>query len=84
MAYSPDNGPPLGPSTREALGLIIAATDPDDGIERDSAEELLVGESFTEEDAEWAIQRLIENGYCYVVEGELFVTDREILDDRPE
>lgn len=80
VAHSSDYRRPLGPITEDALEHLIAVTAPNDGIERERAAALLADEGFTTEDTDWALQQLINRGYCYVVDDELYVTDRDVLE----
>lgn len=64
---------------REAFELIVAhIDDPDKGLPRARALEILLAQAEFEdapEDAEYAIERLLDRGWFYEVEGVLRVTD---------
>ncbi|WP_306061213.1 hypothetical protein [Natronococcus wangiae] len=47
----------------------------DDGLAKEKATALIVTEEIGEADAEYALQRLIDRGYLYLVDDELYVTD---------
>lgn len=47
----------------------------DGGLPTDEAKELLFTEEIEESDVEYALQRLIDRGYLYRVDDELFVTE---------
>jgi hypothetical protein len=51
----------------------------DHGLGTDRARELLHTEDLIEADAQYAVERLLDRGYLYTVDGELFITepDRE-------
>ena len=61
--------------------LVSQAAAFDDGIPRDRASELLVShDEFSEgpADAEYAIERLLDRGWLYDVDGHLRITDPDI------
>ncbi|WP_222913735.1 hypothetical protein [Natrinema sp. SYSU A 869] len=47
----------------------------DNGLTKEKATALIVTEEIREADAEYALQRLIDRGYLYLVDDELYVTD---------
>lgn len=65
----------------DAYEILVSRTgERQGGIPRDQAHDLLLGhDAFPTEpaDAEYAIERLLNTGWLYEVDGELRVTDRE-------
>jgi hypothetical protein len=57
--------------------MLCEATDSADGIRFDDAIAQLCAADFNTDDAEYAVERLLNRGYLYQVDGELFVTERE-------
>ena len=49
--------------------------DPEDGLPRSEAHAQLLEGEFADGDAEYALDRLLNRGYLYAVEGRLYVTD---------
>lgn len=49
----------------------------DNGLVKEKAMALIVTEEIGETDAEYALQRLIDRGYLYLVDDELYVTDSD-------
>ena len=49
----------------------------EDGIQRSGAHERLLEADFAEGDAEYAIDRLLSQGYLYDIDSQLFVTENE-------
>ncbi|WP_254547309.1 hypothetical protein [Halomarina pelagica] len=45
------------------------------GLSRETATDVIVAEGIEAVDAEYALQRLIDRGYLYMVDEELFVTE---------
>ena len=48
-----------------------------DGLAKEKATALIVTEEIGEGDAEYALQRLINRGYLYLVDDELYVTESD-------
>jgi len=72
--------PPLSPLAEEALEILTAATDADDGegspsLSPEQAQRLLTDADFEPADADHAIDRLLKRGYLYEVDGTLFIAD---------
>ena len=66
---------PLGAVAESAYELLLETTEPSEGIPRDDANERLLEAGFAAGDAEYAIDRLLNRGYLYAVDSQLFVTD---------
>jgi len=77
---------PLPDWIQEAYEILVSRPDVcHDGISHEGAQELLLAnETFPDEpaDAEYAIERLLNSGWLYEVDGELRITDPE--SDQPE
>lgn len=52
------------------------------GLRIDRAREILHAEDRIEEDAQYAVKRLLDRGYLYTVDDELFITDPDSDLDR--
>ena len=52
----------------------------DHGLGTDHARELLHTEDLIEADAQYAVERLLDRGYLYTVDGELFITEPDQKD----
>lgn len=80
-----DNRPPLPDWIQEAYEIIIPhIDDPDEGIPRDRAHEILLAhEEFPNEpqDAEHALDRLLNRGWVYEVYGNIRITDPDWTPD---
>lgn len=59
----------------EMIASEIGAQEDDQRFDTERAHDLLVAEGHDRMDAEYAIQRLLDRGYLYSVEGDLFVTE---------
>ena len=59
----------------ETLASEICQQEDDHGLGTDRARELLHAEDLIEADAQYAVERLLDRGYLYTVDGELFVTE---------
>jgi hypothetical protein len=79
-----DDERPLGGVAESAYETLLAAIDAGEGIPTEEAHARLLEDDFPEEDAEFAIQRLINRGYLYRVEGNLYVTDYHLGEDSSE
>ena len=53
----------------------------DGGLPTEEAKTLLITEETDETDVEYLLQRLLDRGYLYQVEGELFVTQPDELEE---
>lgn len=53
----------------------------DGGLPTEEAKSLLITEETDETDVEYLLQRLLDRGYLYQVEGELFVTQPDELEE---
>lgn len=53
----------------------------DNGLAKEKAMALIVTEEIVETDAEYALQRLIDRGYLYLVDDELYVTDSDCAEE---
>ena len=53
----------------------------DGGLPMEEAKTLLITEESDQADVEYALQRLLDRGYLYQVEGELFVTLPDELEE---
>lgn len=79
-----DEPRPIPDWIEQAYEIFVShAVDLDDGegVPRDRAHELLVAhDEFTDEpaDAKYAIERLLEYGWLYVVDGSVRITDPEL------
>lgn len=78
--WTPDR-PPLPEWIQDVYETIVAhVDDPDEGLPRERARELLLAQDeFTDDsdDIEYAIDRLLDRGWFYEVDGDLRVTDPE-------
>jgi hypothetical protein len=68
---------PIGAVAEDAYEMLLEAIDPEEGLSRSNAHARLVESGFAEADAKYALDRLLNRGYLYAVEGQLFITDRE-------
>jgi hypothetical protein len=66
---------PLGSLPQEAYDVLLAEVEPLEGIAVDDAQALLREADFSSADAEYALKRLLNRGYLYKVEDQLFVTE---------
>jgi|APHM01.1.fsa_nt_gi hypothetical protein len=66
---------PLGAVAESAYEVLLETIDPEDGIPRSDAHERLLEADFTDTDAEYALDRLLNRGYLYDVQSQLFVTE---------
>lgn len=66
---------PLGAVAESAYEVLLEITEPGEGIPRDDANEQLLEAGFADGDAEYALDRLLNRGYLYAVDDQLFVTD---------
>lgn len=66
---------PLGAVAENAYETLLETTEPGEGILRDDANKRLFEAGFTAGDAEYALDRLLNRGYLYAVDDQLFVTD---------
>lgn len=73
--YNSDDRP-LGPLSETAYEMLCETTDSGDGIRFDDAVARLSATEFTLADAEYALEQLVNRGYLYEVDGQLFVTER--------
>ncbi len=68
---------PLGAVAESAYQVLLETIDPEDGIPRTDAHERLLEADFAEADADYAIDRLLNRGYLYDIDSQLFVTEDE-------
>ncbi len=68
---------PIGAVAKSAYEVLLETTDPDDGIPRTDAHDRLLEADYAEADAEYAIDRLLNRGYLYDIDSQLFVTENE-------
>jgi len=66
---------PIGAVAESAYEVLLETTEPDEGIPRDDAHAKLLEAGFADEDAVYALDRLLNRGYLYAVNNSLFVTD---------
>jgi hypothetical protein len=69
------NNRSLGPLSGDAYEILLTAIEPSEGTASEEALGNLREEGFSEGDAEYAIERLLLQGYLYEVDGELFITE---------
>ncbi|ERH05213.1 MAG: hypothetical protein J07HN4v3_00807 [Halonotius sp. J07HN4] len=72
---------PLGAVAESAYEILLEDGDTEDGIPRSDALARLLEADFTEPDAEYALDRLLNRGYLYAVEGRLYVTEHALSED---
>lgn len=68
---------PLGSLAEDAYDPLREAIDPAEGITIDDAHTRLCEADFTADEADYALDRLLNRGYLYEVDGRLFVTERD-------
>jgi hypothetical protein len=68
---------PLGGVAESAYEVLLEVTEPDEAIPRDEAHTHLLDADFADNDADYALDRLLSRGYLYAVDEELFVTDSD-------
>lgn len=66
----------LGSLSETAYEILCETIDSEDGIRFDDAVAQLSAADLTIADAEYALERLLNYGYLYEVDGRLFVTER--------
>ena len=71
---------PLGAVAESAYEILLEQCEIEDGFPRSDAYEELLEADFTDGDAEYALDRLLNRGYLYAVDGRLFVTEHELND----
>ncbi len=71
---------PLGAVAESAYEILLETADTEDGIPRSDARARLSEADYSSEDAEYALERLLNRGYLYAVEERLFVTEHELND----
>lgn len=74
--YNTDDRP-LGSLAEDAYDLLSEAIVPAEGITVDDAHARLCEADFSAGDADYALDRLLNRGYLYEVDGQLFVTERK-------
>jgi len=67
---------PLGSLAEDAYDRLCEAIDPAEGITVDDARAQLREADFSADEADYALDRLLNRGYLYEVDGRLFVTER--------
>ena len=60
--------------------ILLERCETEDGFPRSDAHGELLEADFTDSDAEYALDRLLNRGYLYAVEERLFVTEHELND----
>jgi hypothetical protein len=73
----PSDNHPLAPLAEDAYQRLLDSIDPSAGISIDEAHERLCEDDFSMEEAEYAVEQLLNRGYLYAVEDTLFVTEAE-------
>lgn len=73
----PSDNHPLGPLAEDAYQRLLDSIDPPEGISIDEAHERLCEDDFSTEEAEYAVEQLLNRGYLYAVDDTLFVTEPE-------
>ena len=68
---------PLGAIAEDAYEVLLKTIDPDDGLPREDTHAQLLEAGFADGDAEHALDRLLNRGYLYSVEGQLFITEHQ-------
>lgn len=77
-----DERPPLSDWILDAYRQLAAQIQPrEGGLSTGDAKTLLITEEIDESDVEYALRRLLDRGYLYQVEGELFVTEPEEIEE---
>lgn len=71
---------PLGAVAESAYEILLETADTEGGIPRSDARARLSEADYSPEDAEYALDRLLNRGYLYAVDGRLFVTEHELND----
>ncbi|GAB7011127.1 hypothetical protein [Halorubrum trueperi] len=71
---------PLGSLAEDAYDHLCAAIDPAEGITVEDARAQFREADFPADDADYALDRLLNRGYLYEVDGRLFVTERDETD----
>jgi hypothetical protein len=66
----------LGSLSETAYDILCETINSEDGIRFDDAVAQLSAADLTIADAEYALERLVNYGYLYEVDGRLFVTER--------
>lgn len=74
--YNSDDRP-LGSLSETAYEILCETIGSDNGIRFDDAIAQLAATDLTIADAEYAVERLVNRGYLYEVDGQLFITERE-------
>lgn len=68
---------PLGAVAESAYEVLLEVTEPNEGVPREYAHSRLLDADFGDNDADYALDRLLDRGYLYAVDDELFVTDSD-------
>jgi hypothetical protein len=68
---------PLGSLAEDAYDRLRETIDPAEGITIDDAHTQLCEADFTADEADYALDRLLNRGYLYEVDSRLFVTERD-------
>ena len=71
---------PLGAVAESAYEILLEQCEIEDGFPRSDARAELLEADFTDGDAEYALDQLLNRGYLYAVEQRLFVTEHELND----
>jgi hypothetical protein len=66
---------PLGGIAESAYQVLLHTGEIENGIQRSDAHTCLVEVDFVDDDAEYALSQLLNRGYLYAVDNQLFVTD---------
>jgi hypothetical protein len=73
--YNSDDRP-VGSLSETAYEILCETIESADGIRFDDAVAQVSAADLTTADAEYALERLINRGYLYEVDGRLFITER--------
>jgi hypothetical protein len=77
-----DDRPPLSDWILDAYRTLASRINArEGGLSTDRAMEILITEETDQADAEYALQRLLDRGYLYQAEGELFVTQPDEFEE---
>ena len=75
---------PLGAVAESAYESLLETMDADSGIPRSDAHAQLLKADFADGDAEYALDQLLNRGYLYAVDEQLFVTEDADIDAHRE
>jgi hypothetical protein len=75
---------PLGAVAESAYESLLETMDADSGIPRSDAHARLLEADFADGDAKYALEQLLNRGYLYAVDEQLFVTEDADIDAHRE